>query len=597
MEVGISWRSISVSDRAITRTMEVDVPMHELAERVVSSLKKYPLETVLMVIRSIGKAIETQLVQMKGVRLDKFGTFTYANSGPVFALHTDFSQQYGIRQRGVPADRDTTAMISKLNYLQVGKYAGVDREVAEKIYKSLVEALGRVALERKSTVLNLKIVDIVFVNGEVDASFDASFLSEVTAPAPDTIKMTVKAHESLRAGLDRLAISSPAETPPQPGFRRRSASANPLARPRERNPITGERDAERVREVSRRSQDRNPILHSTDDSKLPQRGSSGSRNRLLARPASSSSIDYSRNSSMANPALKKENLARLGSQPAAIAGRNTYRSATDILEVIRGKVVERGGSNGIRSLSRLLAIMDDNGDKRLSKEELMYGLRDYGISLSSGELDAVFGELDRDHNGYIDLDEFLIGIKGDMNARRKGLVKLAFRSLDKDGSGVVTIEELVDVYDFSHHPDVVAGRVTARQALKDFMKQWDGGDMDGNITYQEFEDYYKGISASIDDDDNFELMIRNAWRIAGGTGMAANTANKRVLVTNKDGSQQVVTVENELGVRPGDVDGYRKRLAQQGVDGNLELFGGLDATEKARNVRHYYCFKRALLVL
>jgi hypothetical protein len=37
---------------------------------------------------------------------------------------------------------------------------------------------------------------------------------------------------------------------------------------------------------------------------------------------------------------------------------------------VRRKIVERGGSNGIRSMAKLLAIMDDNGDKRLTKEEL-----------------------------------------------------------------------------------------------------------------------------------------------------------------------------------------------------------------------------------
>jgi hypothetical protein len=42
----------------------------------------------------------------------------------------------------------------------------------------------------------------------------------------------------------------------------------------------------------------------------------------------------------------------------------------DIIEKVRRKIVERGGSNGIRSIAKLLTIMDDNGDKRLSKDEL-----------------------------------------------------------------------------------------------------------------------------------------------------------------------------------------------------------------------------------
>merc|ERR1711871_1551026 len=118
------------------------------------------------------------------------------------------------------------------------------------------------------------------------------------------------------------------------------------------------------------------------------------------------------------------------------------------------------------------------------------------------------------------------------------------------------------------------------------MKQWDRHDSDGLVTLAEFEDYYKDISASIDDDD-FELMIRNAWRIAGGVGAAANTANKRVLVTGKDGKQQVVTVNNELGMVQGKgkdaIADIQKRLAQQGINADdIELFGGMDTTEKPK---------------
>jgi hypothetical protein len=48
------------------------------------------------------------------------------------------------------------------------------------------------------------------------------------------------------------------------------------------------------------------------------------------------------------------------------------------------------------------------------------------------------------------------------------------------------------------------------------------------------------VSASIDRDDYFELMIRNAWHIAGGEGACANTTIPRHLETGPDGKQKVV---------------------------------------------------------
>ena len=62
--------------------------------------------------------------------------------------------------------------------------------------------------------------------------------------------------------------------------------------------------------------------------------------------------------------------------------------------------------------------------------------------------------------------------------------------------------------------------------------------MDGKVTTTEFLNYYQNISANIDDDEYFELMIRNAWHIAGGEGAVANSANRRVLVTRADGARR-----------------------------------------------------------
>ena len=185
------------------------------------------------------------------------------------------------------------------------------------------------------------------------------------------------------------------------------------------------------------------------------------------------------------------------------------------------------------------------------------------------------------------IDELLVAVRGDLNPRRKSLVRLAFNVLDRDKTGVVTMEEMLSIYDVSSLPEVAAGKKSKAQAMKEFMAQWDRNH-DGTITLEEFEEYYKGVSASIDGDDYFELMIRNAWHIAGGTGQYENTANRRVLVTRKDGSQAVMNVDEDLGLAQGDKEGLKGRLARQsgGMDvDSLDLYGGLDTTEKPKRER------------
>uniref|UniRef100_A0A6U4DCT4 EF-hand domain-containing protein n=1 Tax=Phaeomonas parva TaxID=124430 RepID=A0A6U4DCT4_9STRA len=234
---------------------------------------------------------------------------------------------------------------------------------------------------------------------------------------------------------------------------------------------------------------------------------------------------------------------------------------TNIVERVRAKIIDRCGPQvGIKGVQRALKVMDDSGDGKLSKEEIKYGLQDYGIELNISELDQIMTYFDKDGDGTVSFDEFLVGLRGDMNERRQEFVRMAYAKLDSTGDGIVTIDDIRHTYDVSQHPGVVDGTVTPDEALATFLEQFDTQEKDGIVTIEEFMDYYKNVSASIDGDDHFELMMRNAWHISGGEGWCANTSNKRVLVTHRDGRQTVEEVKNDLGVRPGDVDGYRQRL-------------------------------------
>lgn len=164
----------------------------------------------------------------------------------------------------------------------------------------------------------------------------------------------------------------------------------------------------------------------------------------------------------------------------------------------------------MRGLRIMFKTLDRNGNGSLDPVEFKYAMRDYGLSLSELEITQIVKYFDTNNDGKISFEEFLRAIRGELNARRRSLVHLAYKKLDKNGNGLVTIEDIEIAYDPSFHPDFQSGRKTKREVLLEFMTVWEKRKRDGIVTIEEFEDYYKDISANIDNDEYFELMIRNA---------------------------------------------------------------------------------------
>lgn len=205
-----------------------------------------------------------------------------------------------------------------------------------------------------------------------------------------------------------------------------------------------------------------------------------------------------------------------------------------ILETLKAR-----GAHGIRGLGIVFRRMDNNGDKKMDRNEFMWGLRENGHTLSPSEFERIFKYFDKNNDGKVSYDEFLRGIRGEMNQRRTDLVKMAYRKLDRDGSGIVDLRDIGQAYDVTMHPKFKTGEMSKNDILVEFMAQWDTNVRDNKVTVDEFIDYYKDVSASIDEDDYFELVIRNAWHLDGGEGQYENTTIKRELVTDAQGNQSV----------------------------------------------------------
>lgn len=236
-----------------------------------------------------------------------------------------------------------------------------------------------------------------------------------------------------------------------------------------------------------------------------------------------------------------------------------------IIQRIKAEMKKRG-STGFVGMQRRFKIMDDDGSGALSMSEFKKAMREMQLDLTESDLRNLFEFFDSDRSGSIDFNEFIQGVREPMNPGRLKLVHMAFTILDKDNSGEVDASEIASCYDASKHPEVLAKRKTPAQVLREFLDTFDvGGVKDGKVTRREFENYYANLSANIDNDDYFELMMRNAWHIAGGAGQSANSSNLTVLVTDSSGATHTVMLQNDLGVKKDDIPQIVARLRQQGV--------------------------------
>lgn len=152
-----------------------------------------------------------------------------------------------------------------------------------------------------------------------------------------------------------------------------------------------------------------------------------------------------------------------------------------------------------------------DGNRRLDKQEFYWGLKDLGTEVTKRESELLLEYLDTNQDGFVDYNEFLVGVRGQPNAERQSFIDKAFQKFDSDNNGTISASDLAVVYDCSSHPKVQSGERSADEVFTEFLACFGDKNRDGLITKNEWNDYYAAVSSNIDSDEHFCALMARAW--------------------------------------------------------------------------------------
>lgn len=235
--------------------------------------------------------------------------------------------------------------------------------------------------------------------------------------------------------------------------------------------------------------------------------------------------------------------------------------------------------SGLRRALRVAAKMD--GHPTMNLAELKYGLNSYGVAnLADSEIAVLFKHFDAVGTGSVDLLQFVAGVRGHMNERRKAVVQLAFQLVRAtvwrtQGTECVRFRDVLALFDAPQHPDVKSGKRSA-----DFVKQHIFEDYyvgcetaegravteDTPVTEQFFLDIFEDWSGLVNADFHFEATVRSCYHLTGGEGLSRCTSNINVEVIHTNGRITKQVLRDDLAVSGNDTELILEFLHKQGIN-------------------------------
>ena len=127
----------------------------------------------------------------------------------------------------------------------------------------------------------------------------------------------------------------------------------------------------------------------------------------------------------------------------------TSLSPLEVIAKIKKQVIS-GGLYGVNSLGRSFRKADSTKSGKLCRKDFSLILQENAHSLSSMEIDKILNYFDGSNTGFIDYNEFMKEMRGELSIGRKARVEEMYKRLMM-GMGTLKLEEMLKHYNVAKH--------------------------------------------------------------------------------------------------------------------------------------------------
>ena len=188
------------------------------------------------------------------------------------------------------------------------------------------------------------------------------------------------------------------------------------------------------------------------------------------------------------------------------------------IDVFRDTLSAKGIKTIINFLNQLKQY-DRKGDKEISFPDLFEIFNNLNLHISEKDAKILFSDFEE--NSKMNYSKFIsVMIENSLNERRQNIIKEAFNLLDTEKCGIVNLSDTKNLFSSKNCPLVKEGDVTEEEFYNNFMETFQThhnlvrSPKIKKVNFDEFLNYYKYFSLTIEDDYLFEETLISCWKLS-----------------------------------------------------------------------------------